>query len=104
MRMAACSFVLLSPASAELIEVRTATGRTIQVIGTSQPVLGYPMRIDSSGRYLIFPLRVGHVRVVNPDAPYLLAHLARLDLRTGQLVPLQIPVMAQINGAFDAAW
>jgi len=31
-------------------------------------------------------------------------HLARLDLRTGRVTSLPVPVMAEINGAFDAAW
>jgi hypothetical protein len=31
-------------------------------------------------------------------------HLARLDLRTGGVTPLPIPVMAEVNGTFDAAW
>jgi hypothetical protein len=70
-----------------------------------QAQLGDPMSADTSGRYLIFPVGLRHVRTGNQgNYDYVLGHLARLDLRTGQLTQLSIPVQAEINGAFDAAW
>jgi hypothetical protein len=75
------------------------------VLSGQQAQLGDPMSADTSGRYLIFPVGPQQVRTGNPDNPYYVpAHLARLDLRTGQLAELPIPVRAEINGAFDAAW
>jgi hypothetical protein len=41
---------------------------------------------------------------VDSQAPYLQARLARIDLGTGSVSTLKVPVVAQINGAFDEAW
>jgi Sigma-70, region 4 len=91
--------------SGQLAEVSAATGQTVRVLlAGSQASLGDPISIDSSGRYLIFPLGVQHLHVVNSQVPYVMAHLARLDLRTRRVTQLSITVMARINGAFDAAW
>jgi hypothetical protein len=91
--------------SGQLAEVSAATGQTVRVLlAGSQASLGDPMSIDSSGRYLIFPLGVQHLHVVNSQVPYVMAHLARLDLRTRRVTQLSITVKARINGAFDAAW
>lgn len=91
--------------SGRLTEVFAATGRARRVLLSGyQASLGEPMSIDSSGRYLLFPLRSRSAHPVSSQAPSVLAHLARLDLRTGKVTELRIPVMAQINGAFDAAW
>jgi hypothetical protein len=94
-----------STASGQLTEVSAATGKTVRVLlGGWQASLGDPMSIDGSGRYLIFPLPIRHLHVANSQNPYVMAHLARLDLRTRRVTRLTIPVTASINGAFDAAW
>jgi hypothetical protein len=94
-----------SAASGQLTETSAGAGKTVRVLLTGwRASLGDPMSIDGSGRYLIFPLMVRRLHVVNSQQPYVLAHLARLDLRTGRVTRLPIPVMAEINGAFDAAW
>ena len=68
-----------------------------------QASIGDPMSIRASGRYLLFLLRARHSG--GTQAPYLQAYLARIDLKTGAVttLQLQVPVMAQINGAFDQA-
>ena len=91
--------------SGQLKEVSVVTGQTARVLLAGyQAALGDPMSIDSSGRYLLFPVRLRSPKVVNDQRAYVLAHLARLDLRTGRLVVTHIPVLAEINGAFDASW
>jgi hypothetical protein len=65
---------------------------------------GEPMSLDGTGRYLLFPLGAGHPPGGDSQSAYVVGHLARLDLRTGRVTSLSIPVMAEINGAFDAAW
>jgi hypothetical protein len=92
-------------AGGQLVEASAAAGRTVRVLLTSTEVTtGEPMSLDSSGRYLLFPLGAGHPRADNSQGAYVAGHLARLDLRTGRVTPLPIPVMAEVNGAFDAAW
>jgi hypothetical protein len=94
-----------STASGQLAEVSAATGKTVRVLLDGwQASLGDPMSIDGSGRYLIFPLGIRHLHVASSQSPYVMAHLARLDLRTRRVTRLAIPVTATINGAFDAAW
>jgi hypothetical protein len=91
--------------SGPLVEASVATGATVRaLLAGPDAAIGEPMSIEGGGRYLLFPVAVAHPRVVNSDAPYIAGHLARLDLRTGQVTMLSVPVMAEINGAFDAAW
>ena len=45
-----------------------------------------------------------HQRPVNAQFRHTAAHLARFDVRTRKLTMLPIPIIAEINGAFDAAW
>jgi len=45
-----------------------------------------------------------HQRPVNAQFRHTAAHLARFDVRTRKLTMLPIPIIAAINGAFDAAW
>jgi hypothetical protein len=91
-------------AGGQLVEA-SAAGRTLRVLLTS-PVItaGEPISLDGSGRYLLFSLGAGHPRGGDSQSAYVAGHLACLDLRTGRLTRLPIPVMAEINGAFDAAW
>jgi hypothetical protein len=101
------AYVQLASAGGERITRVTIGTRAVYRVMLSgkgaQP--GDPMSADASGRYLIFPAGLQRVHPGNPDNPdYVLGHLARLDLRTGQVTTLSIPVRAEINGAFDAAW
>jgi hypothetical protein len=89
----------------QLTERSAATGAVIRVLLSGyQASLGDPMSLDASGRFLLFPLRAPLPRRLNTEAPYLQAELAYVNLRTGSVTLLHIPVMAQINGAFGAAW
>jgi hypothetical protein len=92
-------------AGGQLVQASAAVGRTIRVLLTGAEVTtGEPMSLDSTGRYLLFPLGAGHPPGGDSQSAYVAGHLARLDLHTGQVTRLTIPVMAEINGAFDAAW
>jgi hypothetical protein len=89
----------------KLVEASAAAGRTDRVlVAGQQAVIGEPMSINGSGRYLLITLAVPHPRAATSETPNVAGHLARLDLRTGRVTRLPIPVMAEINGAFDAAW
>jgi hypothetical protein len=88
-----------------LVQASAAAGRTVRVLLTGAEVTtGEPMSLDGTGRYLLFPLGAGHPPGGDSQSAYVAGHLARLDLRTGRMTRLSIPVMAEINGAFDAVW
>jgi hypothetical protein len=92
-------------AGGQLVEASATAGRTVRVLlAGTQATAGEPMSVDGSGRYLLVPLGAGHLRGGDSQRPYVAGYLARLDLRTGRVTRLPIPVMAEINGAFDAAW
>jgi hypothetical protein len=89
----------------QIVEASAATGRTVRVLLTGpQATIGEPMSLDGSGRYLLLALAAAPPREAGSQEAYVAGHLARLDLRTGRIARLPIPVMAEINGAFDAAW
>ena len=91
--------------SGQLTAMSLAPGRQLKfLLSGRQALLGDPMSVDASGRYLLFPVLVRHRRPVNTQVPFLEAHLARFDVRTRALTVLPIPIIAEINGAFDAAW
>jgi hypothetical protein len=98
--------VLTQRGASWLVALSAASGKITRVLLSGpQAVQAAPVSID--GDDLLFTLGVRHRPVRQGGAPYVSGHLAGLNLATGQIVALPLPVYTGVEmpaGPMETAW